>query len=90
MSLPPIIANLPFIKLFRSESADKSADKSSGGKKAESGGEAGDIVHISQSARVRLSATGAKDAAEARATAHQAKEQLAREQVSLGLSPDFS
>jgi hypothetical protein len=96
MSLPPIIANLPFIKPFIKDSAeDKQA---AANKPAANGAQAtslkGDVsVQISKEAQAKLAAKGAKgakDENDARKITTETKDLLSKDQVSLGLDPDFS
>jgi hypothetical protein len=98
MSLPPIISNLPFFKLFRSnnqdgkvESAKSAPAQASAGQSGDSVSAGGDVtVQISEAAQQKLAAQGAKDAADARKLTDDTKVLLEREQVSLGLDPNFS
>jgi hypothetical protein len=95
MSLPPIIANLPFIKPFIKDSADQqnAANKPSANE-AQATSLKGDVsVQISKEAQAKLAAKGAKgakDENDARKITTETRDILSHDQVSLGLDPDFS
>jgi hypothetical protein len=96
MSLPPILSNLPFLKLFRNDTQDAKVESAKSAPSAAASAGAGiaaggDVtVQISEAAQQKLATQGAKDEADARRLTDDTKVLLEREQVSLGLDPNFS
>lgn len=93
MALPPIIANNPLVKLFRSDGVE---DKNTGKKAVAeaSTGAARDVVEISEAARKKLESIqseAAADEGQAREVAAETREMLrADESQTLGLDPEFA
>ena len=89
MALPPIISNLPIIKLFKSNApANNQTNTEQAKAKALS-----DSVSISAAAARGLKLSGAspiKDDAEARGVAQQANKLLSENDLPLGLDPKFT
>jgi hypothetical protein len=79
MNLPPIIANLPFVKSFRSGSGQSSAPSS-----ARTSAAPQDTVTISNAAQAKIQ-TG-----QARTLAANTRDELSQSPFSLGLNPEFS
>ena len=87
MALPPIISNLPIIKLFQPRDNAAAAKDNGAVKKAVS-----DTLNISTAAARALKLSGVAeiaDAAQARDTAAGTRAILERANVALGLDPQF-
>lgn len=93
MALPPIIANNPLVKLFRSDGAE---NKNSGKKDAPgaSADSPRDVVQISEAALKKLESVkqkAAADEAQARGVAAETRDLLrADESQTLGLDPEVA
>lgn len=89
MALPPIISNLPFLKVLGGRGQPEASAGQGGEKKApqKAQGPKEDVVEISSEARKRA----AEEADKARNTASQTRQILEQdESATLGLDPDFS
>lgn len=87
MALPPIISNLPIVKLFKPNGTTQTA------KAEERAPAAGtkDTVQISEAAQAKLKEAAAlKSEQQARDTASETRQQIADYDGSLGLDPQFS
>lgn len=90
MALPPIISNLPIIKLLRSE---QSSAVTGDAVKAGAPNHDNDIVEISEAARQKLSETeplSSDNLAQVREVAAETRSILENTDFSLGLGPDFA
>jgi hypothetical protein len=93
MALPPVIANNPLVKLFRSEGVEtKNSDKKTA---AEAPAQTPrDVVEISEAARKKLESVkqkAAEDDVAARKVAVQTRDLLTQdESQTLGLDPEFA
>jgi len=91
MVLPPIIANNPLLKLFRSETPEKTGNETKNSSGAPPAGNAGDTIEISEAARAKFEEAQLADETKVRDVAREAGEQLRRnESATLGLNPDFA
>lgn len=86
MNLPPIIANSPLLKLFKSEPAQKSGPKEAASLPAQPQ----DVVEISAAAQKRLEGVRPLRESEVPATLQEAKAALKDSDVALGLDPNFT
>lgn len=90
MVLPPIIANNPFLKLFRSEALEDAANEIKNSANTMSAGKADDVVEISEAARRKFEENLLADEKQARAVAQETGERLRNdESATLGLNPGF-
>jgi hypothetical protein len=89
MALPPIISNLPIMKLFKSQNV-ANTQKTAESVKASA---TPDTVKLSAAAARQLKLSGTaeiKDSAQAQQTAANTRALLAENNVALGLDPQFS
>ena len=89
MSIPPVISNLPFFRLFKSDSSGKGADQPAN-QPVQSG--SGDTVEISAAAQQKLDAAqvlSAQDPGKINAVTSQIKQYLEQQPTSLGLNSAF-
>lgn len=88
MVLPPIIANNPLLKLFRSEAPEDAGNET---KNVSGATSARDTVEISASARAKFEEAQLADETKVRDVARETGERLrSDESVTLGLDPDFA
>jgi len=91
MALPPVLTNIPFLKLFRNDAALRS--KPANAEQSSPVDVPVDTVEISDAAKSRFEATRKLSLSEPevlRAALGEAREALENSGFSLGLNPEFS